>query len=46
MCWAIQNNAKTDRNLFFDSRNLKALDACLDPADAGRPGTNSCVDLL
>jgi hypothetical protein len=40
MCWAIQNNAKTDRNLFFDTRNLKALAACLDPADEGRPGGN------
>lgn len=41
MCWAIQNNAKTDRNLFFDSKNLKTLAACLDPADDGRSGNSS-----
>lgn len=35
MCWAIQNSAKTDRNLFFGSRNLKALAAQLSEADQG-----------
>jgi hypothetical protein len=35
MCWAIQNNAKTDRNIFFGSKNLRALAERLDDADKG-----------
>jgi hypothetical protein len=35
MCWAIQNNAKTDRNLFFGSKNLRVLAERLDDADHG-----------
>lgn len=35
MCWAIQNNAKTDRNIFFGSKNLRALADNLDQADVG-----------
>lgn len=35
MCWAIQNNAKTDRNIFFGSKNLRALADNLDQEDVG-----------
>lgn len=35
MAWAIQNSSKTDRHLFFGSRNLQALESYLDMSDAG-----------
>eukprot|EP00878_Enallax_costatus_P005649 GHUV01005923.1.p1 GENE.GHUV01005923.1~~GHUV01005923.1.p1 ORF type:complete len:571 (+),score=168.70 GHUV01005923.1:688-2400(+) len=35
MAWEIQNSAKTDRNVFFASKNLKQLEALLDAADSG-----------
>jgi hypothetical protein len=33
--WEIQNSTKTDRNLFFASKNLLQLEAQLDAGDAG-----------
>jgi hypothetical protein len=42
MCWAIQNNAKTDRNIFFGSKNLRALAENLDFADMGRCQGAAC----
>jgi hypothetical protein len=45
MCWAIQNNAKTDRNLFFGSRNLKALATQLSEADQGEWTVSQPVNL-
>ncbi|KAF8068303.1 L-aspartate oxidase [Scenedesmus sp. PABB004] len=35
LAWEIQNSTKTDRNMFFHSRNLLALEAALDAGDAG-----------
>jgi hypothetical protein len=36
--WEIQNSTKTDRNLFFASKNLLQLEAQLDAGDAGARG--------
>lgn len=33
LAWEIQNSTKTDRNMFFASRNLLQLEAQLDAAD-------------
>lgn len=34
MAWEIQNSAKTDRNVFFASKNLKRLESLLETGDA------------
>ncbi|KAI8472007.1 MAG: male sterility protein-domain-containing protein [Monoraphidium minutum] len=35
IAWDVQNNAKTDRNLFFTTKNLLALEGQLEAAESG-----------